>query len=41
MKQSLAWRILRSLVDDVGFVVEEGCPAIRLAMQAPLRRREP
>jgi len=41
IRQSLAWRILKSLVDDVEFVVEDGCPAIRLSMRGPLRQREP
>ena len=41
IKQSLAWRILKSLVDDVAFVLEEGCPAIRLSMRGSLRRRKP
>ena len=41
IKESLAWRILKSLVDDVEFELEKGCPAIRLSMRGPLRHREP
>ena len=33
--RTLAWRILAGLVDDVSFVVEEGCPAIRLVLSGP------
>jgi hypothetical protein len=36
-QRTLAWRILAGLVDDVSFVVEEGCPAIRLALSGPAR----
>ena len=34
-QRTLAWRILAGLVDDVSFVVEEGCPAIRLVLSGP------
>jgi serine/threonine-protein kinase RsbW len=34
-RQTLAWRILSGLVDDVSFVVEEGCAAIRLILSTP------
>jgi hypothetical protein len=37
--RTLAWRILAGLVDDVSFVVEEGCPAIRLVLSGPARER--
>jgi hypothetical protein len=40
LSQSLAWRILKSLVDDVAFLEEEGCPAIRLVMSGPARYRD-
>jgi anti-sigma regulatory factor (Ser/Thr protein kinase) len=40
LKESLAWRILKSLVDDVAFVEEEGRPAIRLVMSGPARHRD-
>jgi hypothetical protein len=36
-QRTLAWRILAGLVDDVSFVVEEGCPAIRLVVSGPAR----
>jgi hypothetical protein len=36
-QRTLAWRILAGLVDDVSFVVEEGCPAIRLVLSGPAR----
>jgi hypothetical protein len=36
-QRTLAWRILAGLVDDVSFVVEEGCPAIRLILSGPAR----
>jgi hypothetical protein len=38
-QRTLAWRILAGLVDDVSFVVEEGCPAIRLVLSGPARER--
>jgi serine/threonine-protein kinase RsbW len=34
-QRTLAWRILAGLVDDVSFVLEEGCPAIRLVLSGP------
>src|ERR1700730_2358988 len=36
-QRTLAWRILSGLVDDGSFVVEEGCPAIRLVLSGPAR----
>jgi hypothetical protein len=36
-QRTLAWRILAGLVDDVSFVVEEGCPAIRLVLSGTAR----
>jgi hypothetical protein len=36
-QRTLAWRILAGLVDEVSFVVEEGCPAIRLVLSGPAR----
>jgi hypothetical protein len=36
-QRTLAWRILAGLVDDVLFVVEDGCPAIRLVLSGPAR----
>jgi len=39
-RQTLAWRILAGLVDDVSFVLEEGCPAIRLLMGISADRTE-
>ena len=35
--RTLAWRILAGLVDEVSFVLEEGCPAIRLVLTGPAR----
>ena len=36
-QRTLAWRILAGLVDQVSFVLEEGCPAIRLVLAGPAR----
>src|SRR5207248_9376999 len=38
-QRTLAWRILAGLVDQVSFVLEEGCPAIRLVLAGPARER--
>ena len=36
-QRTLAWRILAGLVDQVSFVLAEGCPAIRLVLAGPAR----
>ena len=36
-QRTLAWRILAGLVDQVSFVLEDGCPAIRLVLAGPAR----
>lgn len=34
-QRTLAWRILAGLVDDVSFILEDGCPAIQLVLSGP------